>query len=123
MSDARSRHKQSVKLHSVAIDVPVGVVGVLRSLFRVGEGMNLAIEACVVAVFVAEEIGREKRVVDTCREDGSLLLRAAFDGDAVEEFAPGFASLRVNLIEVEAGDFFFEVSRGAASAHKGDADF
>ncbi len=95
----------------------------MRGLPRTREGVDLAIEAGVVAVFVAEEVGRKKGVVNAGVEDRSLVGGAAFDGDAVEKVAPGFASLGVNVIEVAAGNLFLEIGLGASLAHKGDADF
>ena len=80
--------EERLKLDGVAIDIPIGEVGVLRRLFRTGERMHLVIEADVFAVFIAEEIGRKKRVVEAGIEDGALVRGAAFHRSAVEQAAP-----------------------------------
>ena len=76
--------EQCLELHRAAIDIPVGVVGILRLLPGAGKRMRLPVEADVFAVLVAEEGGIEEHVVDAGRENFALIGRSAFDLHFIE---------------------------------------
>ncbi len=115
--------EERLKLDGVAIDVPVGEVGVLHRLALAGEGVNLAVEAGVIPVDIAEDVGRQEGVIDAGVEDGALIGSAAFDHGAVEQPGPYAARGAVEPIEVPAADLLLEVVASAGFADKGNADF
>ncbi len=63
------------------------------------------VEADVVAVVVAEEVGREQHVVEAGVEDLSLVRRAAFDGNLVEKLGPCAARVRADIVEAPSRGF------------------
>jgi len=73
------RSEEGLELDDVAVDVPVGEIGVLVHFAvdaahpALGSGLvDLIVEPCVVAIAVAEDVGREEHVVEAGVEDGAL---------------------------------------------------
>ena len=124
------RSEEGLELDDVAVDVPVGEIGVLihfavgTAHTALGSGLvDLIVEPCVVAVAVAEDVGREEHVVEAGVEDGVLGGRAAVDLDGVEVFGPFALGEGVDCFEVEdGGDFGGEVGTGVVGRDEGETD-
>ena len=84
MSLTRSRNEQRLQLNRVAVNVPVGKIGILRMLPRGSERAYLPIEPDVIAIVVAEEVRRQRHVIEGGIEDLPLVRSAAFDRNAIE---------------------------------------
>ena len=109
------REQECLELDGVAVDVPVGDVGVLAFL----AGFNFvdfAVHAGVFAVDVAEEGLADEFVVDAGIEDFALGVGAAFDFNVGEGFFPAALGGLADGVEVPAGDFGFEVGDGVVFA-------
>ena len=84
MSLTRSREEERLQLNCVAINIPIGKIGILRMLPRGSERAYLSVEADVIAIAVAEEVRRERHVIESGIEDFPLVRSAAFDRNAIE---------------------------------------
>src|ERR1035437_5944061 len=83
--------------------------------------MHLAVEAHIVAVFIAEQIGREEGVIEAGVEDPALIRGAAFYRDAAKQLAPALARLGMNPVEIPPRNLLVEIGERAGFAHKRNA--
>src|SRR5207248_6028475 len=102
--------------------VPAGEGGVLDAL-PAADPVRLLVEAPVLAVDVAEDVGLQQGVVQRGVEDGLLVGGTATDADLTERPAPRVAGPVADPVERGAGRVLCaQVGLGVVLAHVRDAD-
>ena len=116
-----TRHEEREQLHLRAVDVPAREVGVLRVA---GRGVDLVVEAGILAVDVAEHVGvRAASGTAPSRRSAARPCVPPVDRDAAEQSrSTASVAARGDRVDVPAAVLGGEVRARVGDAHERDAD-